>query len=149
MKADTAPSGYGEIKILLLPFCLRKREVEDVSAIARSRGYRVVVATTTSFALSEVRKAAVSKKNIPVRIVGVVCDGRAKKVALGLFLLKARQLFKRLALMKTRRIILSRVTIQGGTRSMFGRRDCDIGNNTVPREDLMEALYGGRIFFVL
>lgn len=149
MKIETTSAGEGEIRILLLPFCLAKAEIQEISAVANNQGYRVIVATTTAFALSEVRKAARSRKWLSVRIVGVVCDGRAKKVALGLFLLKVRQVLKRLVLLSTREITLSRVTINGGSRSMFGRRSCDIGKNTVPREDLMEALDGGRNFFVL
>lgn len=149
MKPEISPAGSREIRILLLPFCLAKGEIEEITKVANNHGYRVIIATSTAIALSEVRKTSRSQKGFPVRIVGVVCDGRAKKVALGLFLLKVRQVLKRLVMMKTRKIVLSRVTINSGTRSMFGRRSCDIGGNTVPREELMEALGGGKIFFVL
>lgn len=138
-----------EIRILLLPFCLAKGELEEISSTAKEMGYSVIVSTSTAFALSEVRRVARSDKGLPVRIVGVVCDGRAKKVAVGLFLLKVRQVMKRIIVGKPRTITLSRVTINGGSRSMFGRRSCAVGNNTVPREDLFEALRGGRIFFIL
>ncbi|NIS74399.1 MAG: hypothetical protein GTO08_03805 [Deltaproteobacteria bacterium] len=138
-----------EIRILLLPFCLAKGELEEISSTAKEMGYSVIVSISTAFALSEVRRVARSDKGLPVRIVGVVCDGRAKKVAVGLFLLKVRQMMKRIIVGKPRTITLSRVTINGGSRSMFGRRSCDVGNNTVPREDLFEALRGGRIFFIL
>lgn len=149
MSVQNFPPGTDEIKILLLPFCLAKNEFEEISSVAGDRGYSVIVATSTAFALSEVRRMARSQKGSPVRIVGVVCDGRAKKVALGLFLLKARHFVKRVIFRKKRKIVLSRVGINGGTRSMFGRRSCDVGNNTVARQDLLDALDGGKIFFVL
>jgi hypothetical protein len=149
MDPKTPPPDQREIRILLLPFCLAKEELQEISSVAKEMGYSVIVSTSTAFALSEVRRVARSHKGLPVRIVGVVCDGRAKKVAVGLFLLKVRQLMKRIIVGKPRTIVLSRVTINGGTSSMFGRRSCTVGNNTVPREDLIEALRGKRIFFVL
>ena len=60
--------------------------------LAAAEGYVVVVARSTARALAEVRRYAGPPGSAPVRIVGVVCDGRAKKVWAGLVLLKARQL---------------------------------------------------------
>ena len=121
MKYSTVSSDDGEIRILLLPFCLSRDEVSQISTIAKELNYRPIVATTTAFALSRVREEVGSRQSESVRIVGVVCDGRAKKVALGLFVLKARQLLKKMAGLKTRKILLARVSIDGGTRSKIGR----------------------------
>ncbi|RMG60179.1 MAG: hypothetical protein D6713_03575 [Deltaproteobacteria bacterium] len=139
----------GEVRILLLPFCLSRQEMEDIEELASERGYSVVVARSTAYALSRVREETRKERDVPVRIVGVVCDGRAKKVALGLFLLKVRDFFKKLVGVKRRPVYLARVSINGGTPSMFGRRLCNVGRNTVPREDLLEALEGGKVFFRL
>lgn len=138
-----------EVKILLLPFCLSREEMEKSRSIARDHGYEVIVATSTAFALSQVRNAAGLKKGSPVMIVGVVCDGRAKKVSIGLSLLKLRQFLKRILTGRTRKIYLSRVSINGGTRSMFGRRNCKVGENIVPMNELAMALAGKRVFLVL
>ncbi len=123
--------------------------MEGINVLAEQHGFDLVVARSTTFALSQVRDAARRRRDNPVRIVGVVCDGRAKKVSLGLFLLKSRQTLKRILGFPTRRIILARVGIEGGTRSLFGRRQCNVGNNSVNRGDLLEALKGGKVFFLL
>ncbi len=149
MKLRYVTGDQKEVKILLLPFCLSHNEQESIRILAESHGYRVVVARTTAFALSQVKNATRDMGQSPVRIVGVVCDGRARKVGLGLFLLKSRQFVKSLFGFKTRRIILARVGIEGGTRAMFGRRQCNVGNNSVNRNDLLLALKGGRVFFLL
>jgi hypothetical protein len=81
-----------------------------------------------------------------VRIVGVVCDGRAKKVWAGLVLLKARQWGKRLLRRRVRRIELARVAITGGTKSLFGRRQCHVGHNAPDTFALRRALRGGDTF---
>jgi len=143
------PISAGEVRILLLPFCLSREEMERIRRMADEYGYTVVVATSTAFALSRVREEARRKKDVPVRIVGVVCDGRAKKVALGLFLLKVRYMLKGALGLKRRKLILARVSINGGTTTMFGRRRCNVGKNTVPAGELEDALGGGRVFFVL
>ncbi len=149
MKLRYVTGDQREVKILLLPFCLSHNEQESIRVLAESHGYRVVVSRTTAYALSQVRAAAREMRGSPVRIVGVVCDGRAKKVALGLFFLKSRQYVRSLLGFKTRRIILARVGIEGGTRTMFGRRQCHVGKNSVNRNDLILALKGGRVFFLL
>jgi len=84
-----------------------------------------------------------------VRIVGVVCEGRAKKVALGLLLLKIRQLGKRRLGLRTRSIELARVPIVGGTKAVFGRRSCRVGENVADREVLRRALAGEDTFMRL
>jgi hypothetical protein len=136
-------------KILLLPFCLSREELAMASALADANGYVVVVARSTSAALSEVRRHVARGTTDPVRIVGVVCRGRAKKVWLALMLLKGRQLGKKLMFLRTRRIELAHVPIIGGTKSLFGRRDCNIGRNVLDRAALAEALGGGRTFVTL
>jgi hypothetical protein len=136
-------------KILLLPFCLSKAEQEAACALAAGRGYAVVVARSTGAALSEVRAHVARGTTDPVRIVGVVCRGRAKKVWLALVLLKARQFGKRLLRMPTRRIELAHVPIVGGAKSLFGRRDCDVGRNVVDASALVSALDGRDTFVTL
>jgi hypothetical protein len=84
-----------------------------------------------------------------VRIVGVVCDGRAKKVWAGLVLLKARQWGKRLLRRRVRRIELARVAITGGTKSLFGRRHCHVGRNEPDAFGLRRALRGGGTFMTV
>jgi hypothetical protein len=136
-------------RILLLPFCLSREEQQAAAGLAALHGYAVVVARTTSAALSEVRRHVSRGTSEPVRIVGVVCPGRAKKVWLALMALKARQFGKKLLFLRVRRIELAHVPIVGGTKSLFGRRDCNIGRNALDRPALEEALAGGRTFVVL
>ena len=136
-------------KILLLPFCLAKHEMAEVNRMAGENGYAVVVANSTGQALSEVRRHVSPGSLEPVRIVGVVCEGRAKKVGLGLLLLKVRQRGKGALGLRTRRIELARVAIVGGTKSLFGRRSCRVGENTADRERLRRALAGEDTFMRL
>ncbi len=136
-------------KILLLPFCLSKEEFASVSRMAGENGYSVVVANSTAKALSEVRRHATPGSLEPVRIVGVVCEGRAKKVGMGLLLLKIRQWGKEALGLRTRRIELARVGIAGGTKALFGRRSCRVGENVTEREDLRRALKGEEAFMRL
>ncbi len=81
--------------------------------------------------------------------MGVVCEGRAKKVWLGLVLLKLRQWGKEALGLRTRRIELARVTIVGGTKAFFGRRSCRVGFNVADREGLRRALEGEDTFMRL
>ena len=136
-------------KILLLPFCLSKEEMAKIGKMAGKNGYTVIVANSTAKALSEVRRHASPGSREPVRIVGVVCEGRAKKVGLGLLLLKIRQRGKGALGLRTRRIELARVAIVGGTKSLFGRRSCRVGENTADRERLRRALAGEDTFMRL
>lgn len=129
-------------KILLLPFCLSKEEQGLCERMAAETGYAVVVAPSTARALAEVRRHARRAPWEPVRIVGVVCDGRAKKVAAGLALLTLRRWCRKAVGLPSRPIELARVAVAGGTKSLFGRRDCRIGQNTVDREALRRALAG-------
>lgn len=133
-------------KILLLPFCLSREAQAEAELLAAEGGYAVVVARSTAQALAEVRRHAGPGSGDPVRIVGVVCDGRAKKVWAGLVLLKARQWGKRLLGMRVRRIELARVAIVGGTKTLFGRRDCNVGRNAPDLETLRRALAGRDTF---
>ena len=133
-------------KILLLPFCLSRDAQEKAEALAAEEGYAVVVARSTARALAEVRRQAGPGRGAPVRIVGVVCEGRAKKVWAGLVLLKARQWGKRILRRRVRRIELASVAITGGTKSLFGRRDCHVGRNEPDFEGLRRALRGGDTF---
>ncbi|MBI5575047.1 MAG: hypothetical protein HY896_01645 [Deltaproteobacteria bacterium] len=134
-------------KILLLPFCLSRQSLSNIERLAAEHGYAVVVARTTAKALAEVRRHAGSGE--PMRIVGVVCDGRAKKVWAGLALLKIRQWGKKALGMKARRIELARVPIVGGTKSLFGRRSCRVGFNLAEEEGLQRALAGADTFMRL
>jgi len=136
-------------KILLLPFCLSREELEELGRIADRCGYAVVVARSTGKALAEVRSHSGAGSGEPVRIVGVVCRGRAKKVGIGLFLLKVRQWGKKALGLPTRRIELARVAVVGGTKTLFGRRDCRVGRNEADREGLLRALEGGDTFMRL
>ncbi|TFG58131.1 MAG: hypothetical protein E4H29_06180, partial [Deltaproteobacteria bacterium] len=68
--------------------------------------------------------------------MGVVCEGRVKKVGMGLILLKIRQWGKGTLGFRTRRIELSRVAIVGGTKALFGRRNCRVGFNVADRAGL-------------
>ncbi len=129
-------------KVLLLPFCLLAAEREACERMAAESGYAVVVAQSTARALAEVRRHAGRGSREAVRIVGVVCDGRAKKVAAGLALLKLRRWCRQALGLRSRPIELARVAVPGGTRSVFGRRDCRIGGNAVDREGLRRALAG-------
>ena len=132
-------------KILLLPFCLSREAQEMAESLAAAEGYVVVVARSTARALAEVRRhAGPPGSGAPVRIVGVVCDGRAKKVWAGLVLLKARQWGKRLLRRRVRRIELARVAITGGTKSLFGRRQCHVGRNEPDVEGLRSGAAGRR-----
>jgi hypothetical protein len=133
-------------KILLLPFCLSREAQAEAEALAAAEGYAVVVARSTAQALAEVRRHAGPGSGIPVRVVGVVCEGRAKKVWAGLLLLKARQWGKRLLRMRVRRIELARVAIVGGTKTLYGRRDCRVGRNAPDPERLRRALSGRDTF---
>jgi hypothetical protein len=133
-------------KILLLPFCLSPPAQEASERMAAENGYAVVVAHSTAKALAEVRRHAGPGSGEPVRIVGVVCDGRAKKVWAGLLLLKARQWGKKALGLKVRRIELARVGIAGGTKAIFGRRSCRAGYNVADEEGLRRALAGGDTF---
>lgn len=136
-------------RILLLPFCLSREEQEELSRIADRHGYAVVVARSTGKALAEVRSRSGAGSREPVRIVGVVCAGRAKKVGAGLFLLTVRQWGKKALGLPTRRIELARVAVVGGTKSLFGRRDCRVGFNVADREALARALNGEDTFIRL
>lgn len=129
-------------KILLLPFCLSRAALADIERRAAGSGYAIVVATSTAKALSEVRRQVGPGSGEPVRIVGVVCDGRAKKVWAGLLLLKIRRWGKKALGLKVRRIELARVGIVGGTKSLFGRRSCRVGYNVADGEGLERALSG-------
>ena len=137
------------IKILLVPFCLSREELALVDRLAGEHGYAVVVANSTASALSEVRRHISRDSRETVRIVGVVCEGRAKKVALGLLLLKIRQSGKRRLGLRTRSIELARVPIVGGTKAVFGRRSCRVGENVADREALRRALAGEDTFMRL
>lgn len=132
-------------KILLVPFCLARPAQESIERMAAENGYAVVVARSTAKALAEVRRHA-GRGGEPVRIVGVVCDGRAKKVWAGLLLLKARQWGKRVLGLEVRTIELARVGIVGGTKALFGRRSCRAGYNVVDEAALRRALGGGDTF---
>jgi hypothetical protein len=143
---ESYPGGACVKKILLLPFCLSREALAEAEVLAAEEGYAVVVARSTAQALAEVRRHAGPGSGAPVRIVGVVCDGRAKKVWAGLVLLKARQWGKRLLRMRVRRIELARVAIVGGTKALFGRRDCNVGRNVPDRETLRRALAGRDTF---
>ncbi len=136
-------------RILLLPFCLSREEQEELSRIADRHGYAVVVARSTGKALAEVRSRSGAGSREPVRIVGVVCAGRAKKVGAGLFLLTVRQWGKKALGLPTRRIELARVAVVGGTKSLFGRRECRVGLNVADREALLRALSGEDTFMRL
>jgi hypothetical protein len=134
-------------KILLLPFCLSREAQEMAESLAAAEGYAVVVARSTTRAMAEVRRhAGPPGSGAPVRIVGVVCDGRAKKVWAALVLLKARQWGKRLLRRRVRRIELARVSITGGTKSLYGRRECHVGRNEPDALGLRRALQGGETF---
>lgn len=136
-------------KILLIPFCLSREAQAEIERIAASAGYAVVVARSTAKALSEVREAAVPGSAEPVRIVGVVCDGRAKKVWAGLFLLSIRHWGKKALGLPVRRIELARVGILGGSKALFGRRSCRVGLNVPDGNALRRALSGGDTFMRL
>lgn len=133
-------------KILLLPFCLSRESQGKAESLAAEEGYAVIVARSTARALAEVRRLAGPGSGAPVRIVGVVCEGRGRKVWAGLVLLKARQWGKRILRRRVRRIELARVAITGGTKSLFGRRDCRVGRNEPDFEGLQRALRGGDTF---
>lgn len=136
-------------KILLLPFCLSPLEQADIGRMAADAGYAVVVARSTAKALAEVRRHIGPGSGEPARIVGVVCDGRAKKVWAGLLLLKMRQWGKKALGLKVRRIELARVGIVGGTKALFGRRSCRVGFNVADGEGLRRALAGEDTFMRL
>lgn len=129
-------------RILLLPFCLSKGEQDAIGRMAAEAGYAVVVERSTARALAEVRRHAGRGTAEPVRIVGVVCDGRAAKVWAGLVLLGLGRRCRRAFGLPARRIELARVGIVGGTKSVFGRRNCRIGSNVADREALRRALSG-------
>ncbi len=129
-------------KILLLPFCLSRAVQGEIGRMAAENGYSVVVAVSTARALTEVRQCAGRGSGETVRIVGVVCEGRAKKVFLGLLLLKIRQWLKKALGFRVRRIELARVAVPGGPRGFFGRRNCRVGFNVADVEGLRRALAG-------
>jgi hypothetical protein len=133
-------------KILLLPFCLSREAQAGIERLAAEAGYSVIVAHSTAKALAEVRMHVGPGSGEAVRIVGVVCDGRAKKVWAGLLLLSIRQWGKKALGLKVRRIELGRVGIVGGTKSLFGRRSCRVGSNLADMESLRRALSGGDTF---
>ena len=143
---ESDSGGTAVKKILLLPFCLSREAQAEAEALAAADGYAVVVARSTAQALAEVRRHAGPGSGVPVRIVGVVCDGRARKVWAGLVLLKARQWGKRFLRMRVRRIELARVPVVGGTKSLFGRRDCSVGRNEPDRVRLRRAIEGHDTF---
>ncbi len=130
-------------KILLLPFCLAKEELAGIGRMAGEHGYSVVVAASTAKALWEVRRHACPGSTEPVRIVGVVCDGRARKVGIALLFLKIRRFMGEALGRRARPIELSRVGIVGGTKALFGRRTCRVGENRVDLEGLRRALVDG------
>jgi hypothetical protein len=130
-------------KILLVPFCLSRPAQEEIERLAAESGYTTVVAHSTAKALAEVRRHVGPGSGEPVRIVGVVCEGRAKKVRAGLLLLSIRQWGKKALGLKVRRIELARVGIVGGTKSLFGRRSCRVGSNLADMGSLRRALAGG------
>lgn len=136
-------------KILLLPFCLSRKEQEELGQMAGRYGYAVVVANSTGKALSEVRSRSGAGSGEPVRIVGIVCEGRAMKVGFGLFLLMVRQWGKKALGLPARPIELSRVAVVGGSKSLFGRRECRVGHNVADREALLRALAGEETFMRL
>lgn len=137
-------------KILILPFCLSREARGIAVSLAAEAGYVVVVAQSTSRALAEVRRhVGIPGSDIPVRIVGVVCYGRAKKVLVGLVLLKIQQWGKRLLRQRVRRIELARVAITDGTMSLFGRRQCRIGRNEPNLQELQRALQGGNTYMTV
>lgn len=136
-------------KILLLPFCLSPSELAGIGRMAAEYGYAVVVARSTAKALAEVRLHVGPGSGEPVRIVGVVCDGRAKKVWAGLLLLKIRQWGKKALGLRVRRIELARVGIVGGTKALFGRRSCRVGFNVADVKGLRRAIAGGETFMRL
>lgn len=136
-------------KILLLPFCLSREAQADIERMAAEAGYAVVVARSTAKALAEVRRFVRPGSGEPVRIVGVVCDGRAKKVRAGLLVLSVRQWGKRALGLKVRSIELARVGIVGGTKSLFGRRSCRVGSNLADMAGLRRALAGGDTYMRL
>lgn len=127
----------------MLPFCLARAAQEEIERMAAESGYALIVARSTAKALSEVRRHMGPGSGEPVRIVGVVCDGRAKKVWAGLLLLSIRQWGKKALGIKPRRIELARVPIVGGTKALFGRRSCNVGFNLADEEALRRALAGG------
>lgn len=136
-------------KVLLLPFCLSQESFTRIERLAADHGYAVIVARSTAKALAEVRRNAGPGSGEAVRIVGVVCDGRAKKVWAGLLLLKIRQWGKKAMGLHSRRIELARVPIIGGTKTLFGRRNCRVGLNLADEELLRRALAGGETFMRL
>ena len=133
-------------KILLLPFCLSRDAQEKAETLAAEEGYVVVVAHSTARALAEVRRHAGPGTGAPVRIVGVVCEGRAKKVWAGLVLLKARQRGKRILRRRGRPLQPAPRPTTDGTKSLFGRRRCRVGRNAPDFEGLRRALRGGDTF---
>jgi hypothetical protein len=136
-------------KILLVPFCLSRPAQEEIERLAAESGYTTVIAHSTAKALAEVRRHVGPGSGEPVRIVGVVCDGRAKKVRAGLLLLSIRQWGKKALGLKVRRIELARVGIVGGTKSLFGRRSCRVGSNLADMGSLRRALAGGDTYMRL
>jgi len=128
---------------LLIPFCLSGQAKKTVESIAAEKDYTVVAVRSTALALKEVR----SNLRLPgapgsMRIVGVVCYGRAKKIWVVLVLLKAWQWVKRLWLQPVRRIELVWVPVTKGSLSLFGRRQCNVGRNEPDFEVLRKALQG-------
>ena len=119
-------------------------------SLAAEEGYVVVVAQSTARAFAEVRRhVGLPGSDVPVRIVGVVCYGRAKKVLVALVLLKMQQWGKRLLGQRLRRIELARVAITDGTMSLFGRRQCNVGRNEPNLQELQRALRGENTYMTV
>lgn len=130
-------------RILLIPFCLSLEAKKAAELTAAEKDYTVIVVRSTAKALAEVRsRVKASSVDKSIRIVGVVCYGRAKKIWVVLMLLKARQALRRLLFRRDRRIELAWVPITGGSLSLFGRRKCNIGRNEPDYEVLRKALQG-------
>ena len=130
-------------RILLLPFCLSRPAQDAARRAAAGEGYTVVVARSTARALAEVRSHVSGPETDPhIRIVGVVCFGRAKKVWLGLIFMKMWKWLEYLRFRKARVIELAWVPLTSGSKSLFGRRSCNIGRNELDEGKFQRALEG-------
>ena len=130
-------------KILLLPFCLSRQAQKAAKTAAAEEEYTVVVSHSTAKALVEVRRYIKGPDTDPhIRIVGVVCLGRAKKVWFGLAFMKVWQWMERLRFRQVRVIELVWVPLTKGSKSLFGRRTCNIGHNEPDLEKFRRALRG-------
>jgi hypothetical protein len=140
---NTIDVGVPMKRILLLPFCLSRQVQNIAKTAAAEEEYTVVVARSTAKALAEVRRHTKCPDADPhMRIVGVVCLGRAKKVWAALVVMKVWQWMKRLLCRRVRTIELAWVPVLDGSRSLFGRRQCHIGQNEPDLEKLRRALQG-------